>query len=237
MILEHLVQTFPLRMTCANFLHGKYLQYSTVHWHSDDFSMTILNVALKFRINFLASERWSPILFSHIWGSQNKSHYMVSPEHYLERSLCRGIWEMSLFQSAHWAIVETLTPSTQSTSLSDKAENTVIWPWCQPVLHLAKSDLAAPPCLAGHWVLYRCRIHKQSGIQGNKSFFSPALFNCLFNVKGHVARQRLWLEIKPSFSGLFIVKFSFCKVGQCKEMGFKVKWICAIQTWPTTSSI
>lgn len=26
------------------------------------------------------------------------------------------------------------------------------------------------------------------------------------------------------------VKFSFCKVGQRKEVGFKVKWICAIQT-------
>ncbi len=116
---------------------------------------------------------------------------------------------------------DTVTLLTQRTSLSDKAENSHM-PWCQPVLHLAKSDLAAPPCLAGHWVLYRCRIHKQSGIQGNKQlFFPPPLFSCLFNIKGHDARQRLWLEIKPSFSGLFIVKFSFPKWDIVKKWALK----------------
>lgn len=39
------------------------LQYSTL---ALDVSMMILNVALKFRIKSLGSERWSPIFFSHI---------------------------------------------------------------------------------------------------------------------------------------------------------------------------
>ena len=46
------------------------LQYSTL---ALDVSMMILNVALKFRIKSLGSERWSPIFFSHIWDSQKKS--------------------------------------------------------------------------------------------------------------------------------------------------------------------
>lgn len=110
-------------------------------------------------------------------------------------------------------------------------------PGCQPVLHVAKSDLAAPTCLAGHWVLYRCRIHKQSGVQGNKQlFFFLLSLIVFFNIKGCVAMQKLWLELKASFNGLFIVKFSFySKVGHSKEMDFKVKWIHAFQTWPTTS--
>lgn len=69
---------------------------------------------------------------------------------------------------------------------SDKAEKAAICQGASQFLHLAKSDLAAWTCFVGHGVVnsLACKV----------TYTPPSLFNCLFNIKGNVAKQRLWLE-------------------------------------------